>query len=127
MEFLKNAAVGAVTGVITGFGIGGGTLLILYLTLFGGMSQITAQGINLLYFLPTAGSALPVHIKNRRIVWRAVIFAGGAGIIATVCAAIAVGKLDMTLLRRFFGGFLILVGISELFRKSDKKKDNGKT
>ena len=124
MEFIINAAAGALTGIITGFGIGGGTLLILYLTLFGGASQLTAQGINLLYFIPTAGSALFAHIKNKLIVWRAVIFAGGAGVAATIIAAIAAGKLDMELLRRFFGGFLILIGISELFRKSDKKVDS---
>ncbi len=127
MEFLLDAIIGVVTGIITGFGVGGGTLLILYLTLFAGESQLTSQGINLLYFLPTAGSALPAHIKNKLIIRRAVIFAGGAGIIATIAAAIAAGKVDMTLLRRFFGGFLIIVGISELFRKGEKKRDNGST
>ena len=55
---------GAVTGVLSGFGIGGGTLLLIYMTAFAGVPQNLAQGVNLLYFLPTAATALPAHIKN---------------------------------------------------------------
>ncbi len=124
MEFFKNVAVGTVTGIVTGLGIGGGTLLILYLTLFGGVSQLSAQGINLLYFLPTAGSALVAHIKNKLVVWRAVIFAGITGVLATIAAAIFAARVDMGILRRIFGGFLLFVGVSELFRKGSAKKDN---
>ena len=54
---------GAVTGVLSGFGIGGGTLLLIYMTAFAGVPQNLAQGVNLLYFLPTAATALPAHIK----------------------------------------------------------------
>ena len=117
MQFFLDMLVGAVTGIITGFGIGGGTLLILYLTMFRETSQLAAQGINLFYFIPTAGCALVSHIKNKRIVWRAVIFAAGAGVVTTILAALVAAKLDMTLLRRFFGGFLIVVGVTELFGK----------
>ena len=74
---------GAVTGVLSGFGIGGGTLLLIYMTAFAGVPQNLAQGVNLLYFLPTAATALPAHIKNgyidRQTVWPAVL-AGLAGI-----------------------------------------------
>lgn len=118
LQFLLDALAGAVTGIITGFGIGGGTLLILYLTMLRDVSQLAAQGINLLYFIPTAASALVSHIKNKRIVWRVAIISASAGIITTVAASIFASKLDTELLRRFFGGFLLIVGISELFRKS---------
>lgn len=118
MQFLFDMLAGAITGVITGFGIGGGTLLILYLTMFRDTSQLAAQGINLLYFIPTAGCALVSHIKNKRIVWRAVIFAAGAGVVTTILAALVAARIDMTLLRRIFGGFLIIVGLSELLNKN---------
>ncbi len=118
LQFFLDALAGAVTGIITGFGIGGGTLLILYLTMFRDVAQLTAQGINLLYFIPTAGSALVSHIKNKRIDWRTVVFAASAGVITSVLASLLASRLDTELLRRFFGGFLIAVGISELFRKS---------
>lgn len=118
LQFFLDALAGAVTGIITGFGIGGGTLLILYLTMFRDVAQLTAQGINLLYFIPTAGSALVSHIKNKRIDWRTVVFAASAGVITSVLASLLASRLDTELLRRFFGAFLIAVGISELFRKS---------
>lgn len=50
--------------VISAWGVGGGTLLLLVMTLFLGVDQRTAQGINLLFFLPTALSALLCHRKN---------------------------------------------------------------
>lgn len=122
MQFVFDMLAGAVTGIITGFGIGGGTLLILYLTMFRGTSQLAAQGINLLYFIPTAGCALISHIKGKRIVWRAVIFAAIAGAVTTIAAALIAARLDMTLLRRIFGAFLLIVGISELFNKQKDEK-----
>lgn len=117
MRFFLPFIVGAVTGIITGFGIGGGTLLILYLTLFAGVGQVESQGINLVYFVPSAGAALISHIKNREIVWRAFLFSAGAGLITTVIGSILATKLDITLLRRFFGAFLIVVGVFQIFPK----------
>lgn len=122
MEFFGNLLAGTVTGIITGFGIGGGTLLILYLTMFKGTPQLDAQGINLIYFLPTAGSALVSHIKSGRIKLSPVLFAAIPGTVAAIVAAIFAAKLDMTILRRIFGGFLIIVGISELFCKKRKEE-----
>ena len=109
---------GAVTGVLSGFGIGGGTLLLIYMTAFAGVPQNLAQGVNLLYFLPTAATALPAHIKNgyidRQTVWPAVL----AGLAGTALAAWAATGLDVELLHRCFGGFLIVVGLRELFSRS---------
>ena len=47
-------AAGLLTGILSGFGIGGGSLLLLYLTLFAGVDQYQAGGINLLYFIACA-------------------------------------------------------------------------
>ena len=68
-----NLLIGFLTGIISGFGVGGGSLLVLYLTVFGGVDQYTAGGINLLYFTGCAPAALVSHIRNKRIVWRAVL------------------------------------------------------
>ncbi len=122
MLFFLDALAGAVTGVITGFGIGGGTLLVLWLTMVRKTDQLAAQGINLLYFLPSAACALVSHIRNRRVLWRAVIFSTVAGVPVTVFAALFATGIDTSLLRRIFGGFLIVVGISELMRGASKTK-----
>ena len=63
-HWLLPLAVGGATGVLSGFGVGGGTLLLVYMTAFAGLDQHLAQGINLLYFLPAGLLALPAHIKN---------------------------------------------------------------
>lgn len=117
MGWLIPVLAGAVTGVLSGFGIGGGTLLLIYLTAFAGVPQNLAQGVNLLYFLPAAATALPAHIKNgyleRRVLWPAIL----AGLAGTALAAWAATALEVELLHRCFGGFLILIGLRELFSK----------
>jgi uncharacterized membrane protein YfcA len=64
ISFIIALLAGLATGILSAFGIGGGTLLLLWMTLFAGVEQHTAQGINLLYFLPTAAIALPASIAS---------------------------------------------------------------
>lgn len=116
------ALAGAVTGILSGFGVGGGTLLLIYMTAFAGMDQHLAQGINLLYFLPTAATALPSHVKNGYIDKKAAKPAILAGLAGTSVAAWVATGLDVSLLRRFFGGYLIYIGTKELFRKTPQGK-----
>lgn len=111
---------GTVTGVLSGFGVGGGTLLLIYMTAFAGLEQHLAQGINLLYFLPTAATALPSHVKNGFIDKKTALPAIGAGLAGTAVAAWAATALDVALLRRLFGVYLLYIGIRELFRRSEK-------
>ena len=63
-EWLLPFLCGLGASIISAWGVGGGTLLLLVMTLFLGVDQRTAQGINLLFFLPTAASALVCHIRN---------------------------------------------------------------
>ena len=115
-------AAGLVCGVLSGYGIGGGSLLMVWLTAVLAVEQKTAQGVNLLYFLPCAVCALIFHIKNRRVVWRAVIPAAIGGSLAAAAGALCAQTVDAQLLRKLFGGFLILVGLSEVFGKGLKKE-----
>ena len=64
MSAVLAVAIGLLTGILSGFGIGGGSLLLLYLTLFEGAGQYQAGGINLLYFLSCAPAALISHRKT---------------------------------------------------------------
>ena len=50
--------------IVSAWGVGGWTLLLLVMTLFLGVDQRTAQGVNLLFFLPTAVSALVCHARS---------------------------------------------------------------
>lgn len=117
MQALIAAAAGFVCGVISGFGVGGGTLLMVYMTAVAGLDQRLAQGINLLYFLPTALAAVLFHAKHRLIDWRAVWPAALCGCVtAALCSLLAMG-MDLSLLKKLFGVFLILTGLTELFHK----------
>ncbi len=123
LTFLTSAAAGLVCGVLSGMGIGGGTILMLWLTAVLSLEQRAAQGINLLYFLPTALCALFFHVKNRQIVWRAALPAALAGCATAIAGALLAGQVEAALLRRLFGGFLVLVGLSEILLKGKKEKN----
>lgn len=118
MSFFLSVLAGFLTGIISGFGIGGGTILMVYLTAFMSLPQRVAQGINLLYFLPTAASALIIHSKNRYVNWKAVIPATIAGSVAAALFSLAAMHMELSLLKKLFGGFLTITGLLELFKKS---------
>lgn len=116
------AIAGLICGVLSGLGIGGGTLLMVYMTAVEGIAQTTAQGINLLYFMPTALCALILHAKNRLIALKTVFPAAIAGCLCAVGTALLATRIDVELLRRLFGGFLLIVGLNELFYRDKKDK-----
>ena len=120
MEWLTAVLAGAVTGILSGFGVGGGTLLLIWMTAFAGVPQDLAQGVNLLYFLPAAAMALPAHFKNGYIDKKTALPAIAAGLAGTSAAAWAATAVDVALLRRCFGVFLICIGLRELFRKGER-------
>lgn len=117
LELIFPVLAGMATGVLSGWGVGGGTLLLLYLTLAADMEQTAAQGINLLYFLPCSAAALVSHFKNKMVELPCVLWAAGAGIVVSLGASFLATALDTTLLRKLFGGFLLAVGLLELFRR----------
>ena len=109
--------VGGLTGILSGFGVGGGTLLLLYLTAVAGIPQHLAQGINLLYFLPTAATALFSHVHNGYVDKKTAAPAILAGLAGTALAAWVATGLEVELLHRCFGGFLVVGGVRELFAR----------
>lgn len=116
-----NVVIGVATGIISGFGIGGGSILVLYLTVIMGVSQYAAGGINLLYFIGCAPAALVGHIKNKLVEWRTVLWCTIAGISVAIPTSLLTDELNSGWLRRLFGLLLLYVGIKEL-RTSKKAK-----
>ena len=109
--------VGAVTGILSGFGVGGGSLLILWLTLMEGIAQYTAAGINLLYFLCCAPAALVSHFRNHLVDKQVALWCALAGCITSPLASFAAGVIPVDWLRRLFGVLLLILGIKALFSK----------
>ena len=121
-QWLLRALCGLATGILSVWGVGGGTLLLLCMTLFFGVEQRTAQAINLLYFLPTALVSLFAHRKNGYLdpsVLRAAI---PLGVVCALLTAALATALDSSALRRPFGLFLLYAGLSVLLEKPKEQK-----
>lgn len=110
--------VGAVTGVLSGCGIGGGSLLILWLTAIDGVAQYAAAGVNLLYFLCCAPTALISHFRHHRVDRHAALWCAFAGCISSPLASLAAAAIPTDWLRRLFGVLLLMLGAKELFAKN---------
>ena len=117
---ILNFIIGVATGIISGFGIGGGSLLVLYLTAVNGMPQHTARGINLLYFIGCAPAALIGHIKNKLVEWQVVLWCSLAGVAVAIPTSLLANHFNNDWLRRLFGLLLLYIGIKEL-RAGTKK------
>ena len=82
---------GMIAGTITGLGMGGGTILILLLTLFYGLEQHIAQATNLIFFVPTSLAAIWMNLKqnngDRKFAKNIVIFGVIGAIIGSIIAA----------------------------------------
>ena len=126
-DWLLPFLCGLGAAVISAWGVGGGTLLLLVMTLFLGVDQRTAQGINLLFFLPTAISALLCHWQKGYLdtpTWKAAVPVAVPAALAGAWIATAV---DVDLLRRPFGIYLLLSGLSLIFPQKDHKTPGGCT
>ena len=118
-DFFLPFLFGLLAGVLSAWGVGGGTLLLLCMTLLLRVEQQQAQAINLLYFLPTAGISLFFHRKNgyldrdvlRSAIPLGTLCAAGAALLASVCGT--------AFLRRPFGLFLLFAGILLLVQKGN--------
>ena len=119
MTVLLNLLVGFGTGVLSGCGVGGGSLLILYLTTFVGVDQSTAGALNLLYFLRCAPAALVSHVRQRRVSFSAVGWCSLAGIVTSALGALLATLLPASWLRRAFGMLLLYVGAKEVCCKKE--------
>lgn len=112
---------GFVSGACSAMGVGGGSILLLYLTAFAGVSQLSAQGINLVFFLPTALCAILIHLKNGYVKWRSALASVIFGIPGVFLGSFIAGAVDKELLRTLFAIFLLFIGLRELFAN---KRDN---
>ncbi|MCH5204694.1 MAG: sulfite exporter TauE/SafE family protein [Oscillospiraceae bacterium] len=128
MNIIGQALAGFLTGVFASMGLGGGFVLVVWLTLFMNVDQRAAQGINVLFFLPIAFAALIMHIKNDLInkeLVKKLLFGGVVGAaVGTLGAQIVANEL----LRKLFAVFLIAFGLREIFSaKSSASADQKKS
>jgi len=114
---LINVIAGFLIAILAGLGVGGGGLLVIWLTYATDIPQIEAQGINLVFFLAASSASLIYHIKKRKLNYKVLSVLSLSGVVGTVFGYAAAAAAPTELLRRFFGGLLILSGAIVLFRK----------
>lgn len=125
MTYVFAVLAGFLSGIAGAMGLGGGSVLIIYLTFFAGVEQLTAQGINLIFFLPTAAVAVFIYSKKGIIKWRRILPLMIFGVIGTLVSGWLVGLFSAELVKRLFGGVIAVYGFYEIFGKK-KKKNKGK-
>lgn len=109
--------VGTLLGFLSGLGIGGGSLLIIWLTVVLGADPLASRSINLLFFIPSAVISCFLRCKEGTLQIKPLlpaILAGctAGGIFSWISAAV-----DTEILKKLFGAVLIAAGFRELFYK----------
>ena len=123
---MKLVMLGIISGIVTGLGMGGGSILIILLTVFLGVEQHLAQATNLFFFIPTAITSIIVHFKNKNVdssVGRSLLF---PVVIGSVLGALLTLQLQSQKLKKYFGIFLLAVGILEMITTIKKIIKNRK-
>lgn len=105
---------GLISGIIGAMGLGGGAVLIIYLSVFTDMPQLKSQGINLLFFIPIAIAAVAVYGFKKQIKWKLVLKIAAWGLVGTAGGLLFTDLLGGDITAKIFGGMLILIGIGEL-------------
>lgn len=113
---------GAVLGFLSGLGIGGGSLLILWLTLVLQMPHALAGTVNLMFFVPSALIACLFRLKQGKLDLKRVLPALAAGCAGAVLCTLLGNRIDESILRKPFGILLLVTGIRELFYRPRKAK-----
>lgn len=121
-SFPFSVAIGVILGFLSGLGTGGGSLLILWLTMVMTMDPLTARSINLLFYIPSALAALWIRQKNERFPFRKMLPAIVPGCIAAGLFSVLSNYMDIVLLKKIFGIILLLVGTKEILYRPRKAR-----
>ena len=116
-SFPVTLAVGTALGFLTGLGVGGGSLLMVWLTAVLGMNTLTARSVNLLFFLPGAAAAVFFRRRQGMIQWKKILPPAIAGCVtAALCSRLST-VVDNSVFQKAFGVLLIAAGLREVFWK----------
>lgn len=123
--------MGIISGIVSGTGMGGGTVLIFFLTFILGIEQHQAQAANLIFFIPTSIVAILVNIKNKNVDLKLATIVSIFGILGAIIGANLSVHTEVRVLQKFFGIFLAIIAIHEIYtiikiRKKEKIESNKK-
>ena len=122
---MKEILFGILSGTVAALGMGGGTILIMLLNFFTKLEQHLIQGINLIFFIPTAIVSIYLNMKNKIIDWKISKIIIITGIIGAAIGGKISMKINNADLKKYFGYFLLLISFFEtyeFYKKYVKKK-----
>ena len=122
VSFIYNVAIASLLGMLAGMGVGGGSLLLLWLTQVALIETTQARIINLLFFLPAAVIATFFRKKQNSFRLKPVLPAILAGCGAAAIVSILSHNWELDLMRKLLGGLLIITGIREILYRPRKAK-----
>ena len=107
--------IGIISGIFSGIGMGGGTILIFALSFFASLNQHVAQAVNLIFFIPTSIAAIFINIKNKKIEFKLAFIVSICGIIGAIIGANIATNMKVNDLKKYFGILLALVACHEIY------------
>ena len=122
VNFLCNVLVASLLGLLAGMGVGGGSLLLLWLTQVMMLEHAQARIINLLFYLPAAIVATVFHRKNSTLQIKPILPAILTGCCAALGLSLLSRHLDLALMKKLLGGLLIWIGIREVCYRPRKAR-----
>ena len=117
---------GLIAGIITGLGMGGGTILILLLSVFLGQDQHVAQATNLIFFIPTSIAAIYTNLKYKNVNLKLALTVSSFGVLGAIIGATISSAINSAILKKNFAVFILIIAIYEIYRlfMEYKKKKN---
>ncbi|MBR2048896.1 MAG: sulfite exporter TauE/SafE family protein [Oscillospiraceae bacterium] len=109
-----SALAGCVLGFLSGLGVGGGSLLMLWLTLVVGTDPAQARLMNLMFFLPCALCASLFRFRKARPDLALTGTAMAGGLAGAFLGAYLHTRLDLELARKALGVLFLVCGVREL-------------
>lgn len=107
--------IGFISGIVSSMGMGGGTILILLLSMIMNLKQNVAQAANLIFYIPTAIISIIIGIKNKNIEWKEGLIVIISGIVGAIISANVSSYINVNILGKMFGVFLIIIAIYEIY------------
>ena len=112
--------IALITSALAGTGVGGGGLLVIYLTLVKDMEQLKAQGINIAFFIAGAVASLLIQIRKRHLNFPLMLLIGVLGASGSVLGSVLAEKIGSSLIQKAFGVMLAASGLKTFFTKVKK-------
>ena len=112
-----------IIAALSGMGVGGGGLFVIFLAFFSELPQLVIQGMNLLFFLFSASASLIIHLTRRRIYPLLILILVLSGMVGALCGTLISEALSPAFLRKLFGIMLVITGLFSLKRKSKQNSE----